>query len=145
MDHLSTLPTVISQRWENQVSLAAASFFLKGSDPLSDTVVRQTLTSSSDSVLYQIGIRRALFSSDTRLCPTVKSKSVCCFHSNCTCPCRTTVHDIGSGPWGEKLNCVLVYSMSYAAARLSFKGASPFKMFCQNVMLFSSLLNTCFV
>ena len=39
---------------------------------------RQTLTSPSDSVLCVIEIQHSLFSSDTKYCPTVKSKPVCC-------------------------------------------------------------------
>ena len=50
---------------------------LWGSHCLSGTVVQQTLTSPSDSVLCLIGLKYALFSSNTKHCPTVKSESAC--------------------------------------------------------------------
>ena len=64
----------------------------KGSEPLPGTVVRQTdfdVTSPSDSVLRLTGVQHALFSSNTRHCPTMKSTSL---HSNSICMfCPTDV------------------------------------------------------
>ena len=40
------------------------------------------LTSPSNSLVCLIEIYRAVFSSGTRQCPTVESKSVCCSHGN---------------------------------------------------------------
>ena len=47
---------------------------------------RQTLTAPSDSELCLIDILRAIFSSDTRQCPTVKSESVCSHSNRMFCP-----------------------------------------------------------
>ena len=57
---------------------------------------RQTLTSPLDSVSCLIEIWRALFSSDTRQCPTVESKSVTAAVCHCTSDCPNTVPDSGS-------------------------------------------------